>query len=185
MNYKELKDILLIDRSRNIGRDSFFHKLFIITTRHSSWLRWKYIKYVRLSVYYEELYRNKSKIFIIPLFFFLLKKNHLGNKLGFEIGGYNIGRGISLCHIGFIIINGQSKIGDYCTFHGDNCIGNDGITDDCPIIGNGVDIGVGAIIIGGVRIADNVKIGAGAVVVNDILEEGSTVVGIPARMIKR
>ena len=47
--------------------------------------------------------------------------------------------------------------------HGDNCIGNNGKDDECPIIGSHVDIGVGAKILGGVHIADNCTIGAGAV----------------------
>ena len=65
-------------------------------------------------------------------------------------------------------------------FHGNNCIGNNGKTEDCPVIGDNVDIGFGAIIIGNVKIADNVKIGANAVVTKSCLEEGATLVGIPA-----
>lgn len=67
--------------------------------------------------------------------------------------------------------------------HGDNCIGNNGITDDAPTIGNNVDIGFGAKIIGGIKIADDVKIGAGAIVVKDCLRKGATLVGVPAHEI--
>ncbi len=66
-----------------------------------------------------------------------------------------------------------------------NCIGNDGISDECPIIGDNVEIGVGAKIIGNIKITNNVIIGAGAVVVNDILEENSVVAGVPAKIIKK
>ncbi len=52
-----------------------------------------------------------------------------------------------------------------------------------PVIGKNVLIGAGACILGPVVIADNVKIGANAVVVTDI-PEGSTAVGIPAKIIK-
>ena len=45
-------------------------------------------------------------------------------------------------------------------------------------------LGVGAKIIGNVKIADNVRIAAGAVVVKDIIENGCTVAGIPAKIIK-
>lgn len=68
--------------------------------------------------------------------------------------------------------------------HGDNCIGNNGKDDECPIIGSHVDIGVGAKILGGIHIADNCTIGAGAVVVNDFMEPGSVIGGIPAKKIK-
>lgn len=50
-----------------------------------------------------------------------------------------------------------------------------------PVIGNNVEIGVGAKIIGDIYIADNIKIGAGAVVTKSFYEEGITLVGIPAK----
>ena len=34
--------------------------------------------------------------------------------------------------------------------HGDNCIGNNGKTEGCPIIGDNVDIGTGAKILGAI-----------------------------------
>ena len=46
-----------------------------------------------------------------------------------------------------------------------------------------MDIGQGAQILGGIRIADGVRIGAGAVVVKDILEPGVTVVGVPGKIV--
>ena len=52
-----------------------------------------------------------------------------------------------------------------------------------PKIGDNVDIGVGAKIIGDITIADNVKIGAGAVIVKSITTPGVTVIGIPGRVI--
>ena len=64
----------------------------------------------------------------------------------------------------------------------DNCIGNKGPkSSPCPIIGNNVEIGVGAKIIGGVTIADDIVIGAGAVVVDSFLEKGIIIGGVPAR----
>lgn len=51
----------------------------------------------------------------------------------------------------------------------------------CPQIGNNVEIGVGAKVIGNITIADNIKIGANAVVTKSFDEEGITLVGIPAR----
>ena len=50
------------------------------------------------------------------------------------------------------------------------------------MVGDNVEFGVGSSVIGGIRIANNVKIGAGAVVTKDILEEGVTVIGIPAHI---
>jgi len=44
-----------------------------------------------------------------------------------------------------------------------------------------VDIGVGAVIIGGIHIADGCIIGANAVVNKDFPNPGKVIIGIPAR----
>ena len=50
-------------------------------------------------------------------------------------------------------------------------------------IGDDVDIGFGAVIIGGVKIPNNCKIGANAVVITSFYEEGLTLVGNPAHAV--
>ena len=77
-------------------------------------------------------------------------------------------------------MNRGARVGKNCVLHGDNCIGNNGNDNVCPIIGDNVDIGVGAKIIGNVHIANNVKIGAGAVVIKSCEELGAVLVGVPA-----
>ena len=54
---------------------------------------------------------------------------------------------------------------------------------DCPRIGDGVTIGVGAIVIGDIVLGDGATVGAGAVVVHDV-PAGATVVGVPARTLQ-
>ena len=152
-----------------------------IITNDMTYKRLKYIKYMR----YCDLYDYKSGLLkSLKKLYYSRKKNKLGLLLGYEINSQNIGGGLCLFHNGPIVINGNSIIGENCKLHGDNCIGNDGKTDDCPIIGNNVDIGVGAKIIGKVKIADDVIIGAGSIVVTDIDKKGSVVVGVPGRIIK-
>ena len=56
--------------------------------------------------------------------------------------------------------------------------------DDAPIIGNNVEVGFGAVIIGKVKIADGIKIGANSVVANSFLEPNITIAGVPAKKIK-
>ncbi|NHQ68895.1 serine acetyltransferase, partial [Elizabethkingia miricola] len=66
------------------------------------------------------------------------------------------------------------------------CIGSKGILpDDSPIIGDNVDIGQGAQILGGITIADGVRIGAGSIVTKSVFEENVTIVGIPAKIISK
>ena len=115
--------------------------------------------------------------------YYVSKKNRLGEKLGLEIETTNIKPGLLIYHYN-IVINGNSQLGKNCHLHGNNCIGNDGKSNECPVIGDNVSLGVGAVVIGNVIIANNIKIAAGAVVVNSFLEEGITIGGIPAKKIK-
>lgn len=69
-------------------------------------------------------------------------------------------------------------------YTGMNCIGAKHYIDDAPIIGNNVDIGFGAILIGKIKIADGIKIGANSVVTKSFLEPNITIAGVPAKKIK-
>ena len=53
-----------------------------------------------------------------------------------------------------------------------------------PTIGNNVMISAGAKVLGSFTIGDNSKIGAGSVVLHEV-PPGSTVVGVPGRVVKR
>lgn len=109
------------------------------------------------------------------------QRNLLSERCGVEIGiSSRIGRGLDLWH-GGIVINGT--LGDYCTLHGNNIIGNKGKgrETESPVIGSHADIGAGANVIGGLELADGVKIGAGALVVKSCRLENSVLVGVPAK----
>lgn len=95
-----------------------------------------------------------------------------------------IGKGLRIHHYGCIVINNKSIIGEKCTLRHEVTIGNRRSSDDCPIIGDNCDIGVGAKILGKIVIGNNVTIGANAVVITDI-PDNSLAVGIPARIIKK
>ncbi|EQC69604.1 Serine acetyltransferase [Streptococcus sp. HSISB1] len=142
----------------------------------------KYLKFLRK----EERYFSKGGIFYrIISMYFSRKKNSLGSKLGFYIPKNTLGDNVTIYHHGAITISGDAKIGRNCVLHGMNCIGNDGINKGAPIIGNNVDIGVGAKIIGDIKIADGIKIGANAVVTKDCNIEGATLIGIPAKILEK
>lgn len=120
----------------------------------------------------------------IAYLFYTRRRNRLGRKLGIEAETFNVGKGLLVFHhAGGIVLNGSTKIGEHCHLHGNNYIGNSGKVLDCPVLGDNIMLGVGAKVIGNVRVANNVKIAAGAVVVKDVLEEGCTVGGIPAKEI--
>ncbi len=106
--------------------------------------------------------------------------HRMASRYCMELAAKRMGRNVRFWHLG-IVINCHSTIGDGCIFHGNNCVGNKGHDLlSVPIIGNNVDIGFGACIIGNVQIADNIVIGANAVVNKSFLEPNIILGGIPA-----
>lgn len=91
-----------------------------------------------------------------------------------------IGRNFVIDHFGGIIVSGYAKFGDDCRIRNGVVVGLRHVEDKrAPIIGNNVDIGAGAKILGPIRIGDNVLIGANAVVLCDV-PSNSIAVGVPA-----
>jgi serine O-acetyltransferase len=97
-----------------------------------------------------------------------------------------IGRRLTIEHSGAIVIHGNSRIGDDCILRQGVTIGNRRLNEplDAPRIGNRVNIGAGAKILGAVTVGDDVEIGANAVVLQDV-PSNSIAVGVPARVIAR
>lgn len=96
----------------------------------------------------------------------------------------DIGEGFYIGHFGGIILNGNVKIGKNCSIGSGVVIGTRGLGDQgVPVLGDNVYVGVGAKILGGVKIGNNVQIGANAVVLADI-PDNATAVGIPAKVAK-
>ncbi len=91
-----------------------------------------------------------------------------------------IGGGCYIPHGVGLVIGGATVIGDDCTLLQGVTLGEASFdTDDCPRVGNGVTIGAGAKVLGGITIGDRVFIGAGAVVLSDV-PPGHVAVGVPA-----
>lgn len=96
--------------------------------------------------------------------------------------GASIGPGLRIYHFGGIMISSSATIGRNCTLRQNVCIGTRYASDDAPQVGDNVEFGVGAVVIGKIRIGNNVRIGANAVVLTDI-PDNSTAVGVPARLV--
>jgi serine O-acetyltransferase len=94
----------------------------------------------------------------------------------------NIGPGLFLQHAFATIIHARS-IGKNCWINQQVTIGFNGAGKH-PTIGDNVTVRAGAKVLGDITIGDNVVIGAGAVVVKDV-PANCTVVGVPARIVKR
>lgn len=92
----------------------------------------------------------------------------------------SFGPGLRLPHAGRgIMIHSSVTVGAGVTIYHRVSLGvRDGRSG--PTIGNGVEIGTGAAVLGPITVADNCRIGANAVLVSDT-EPGRRYAGVPAR----
>jgi serine O-acetyltransferase len=91
-----------------------------------------------------------------------------------------IGRRFVIDHFGGIVISGYAKFGDDCRIRNGVVVGLARVDDPCaPVIGDRVDIGAGAKVLGRIRIGNDVLIGANAVVTIDV-PDNCIAVGVPA-----
>lgn len=104
---------------------------------------------------------------------------------GIEIHpGAKIGKRLFVDHGTGVVIGETAEVGDDVLLYQGVTLGGTGGERGKrhPTIGNRVVVGTGAAILGNIRLGDDVKVGAGSVVVHSV-PEGSTVVGIPGRVI--
>jgi len=94
--------------------------------------------------------------------------------------GAEFGPGFVLIHSTGIVINGSVRGGTGIHLEHQVTIGAE--RRESPILGDGVFIGAGAKIIGGISIGSGAKIGANAVIIQDVPPH-FTAVGNPARLI--
>ncbi|MEG3957965.1 serine acetyltransferase [Microcoleus sp. herbarium2] len=120
-----------------------------------------------LSILYRSLYR---KI-----------RNTYGIDLPYTV---KLGRRVVIEHQSAIIIHGYCTIGDDCIIRQGVTLGNRYLDKplESPQLGDRVNVGAGAKILGKVNLGDDVNIGANAVVLSDV-PAGKTAVGIPAKIL--
>lgn len=93
-----------------------------------------------------------------------------------------IGRNFVIEHSGGIVVSGFARFGDNCRIRNGVVVGLSRVEDPCaPQIGDNVDVGAGAKVLGNIRIGNNVLIGANAVVLTDV-PDNCIAVGVPARI---
>lgn len=108
-------------------------------------------------------------------------------KTGIEIHpGATIGRRLVIDHGTGIVIGETTEIGDDVLIYQGVTLGGTGKDTGKrhPTIGNNVMISAGAKVLGPFKIGDNSRVAAGAVVLEEV-PPNSTVVGVPARVVKQ
>lgn len=132
---------------------------------------YKHAKYLRKAEYAyntKKFYRHLS----------LLRLLRIQTRYGISIP-LNVFTGcFQIVHLGSVIINHKTVIGNNCRIHPGVCIGDN--KGKAPVIGDNVYFGPGSKAFGEIRIANGVRVGANAVVTKSYPEENAVLVGIPA-----
>ncbi len=115
--------------------------------------------------------------------FFIFKINEF---LGVSIApSCDIGPGLYIGHTGCIFLYHTVIAGKNLSIGQQVTIGTKGLgVKGAPVIGDDVYIGVGAKLLGPIKVGNNVRIGANAVVIKDV-PDNATVVGVPGRVVRR
>ena len=133
-------------------------------------------------------YRVAHKLFLNKHYFLARwVSQRAARKTGIEIHpGATIGKGLFIDHGSGVIIGETTVIGDNVTLYQGVTLGGTGKEKGKrhPTLGSNIMIGAGAKVLGSCTIGDNCKIGAGSVVLENV-PAGSTVVGVPGRVVKR
>ncbi|WP_082597353.1 serine O-acetyltransferase [Rhizobium sp. Root708] len=96
-----------------------------------------------------------------------------------------VGRNFIIDHFGGIVISGYARFGDNCRIRNGVVVGLKSVGEPgVPVLGDNVDIGAGAKVLGDIRIGNNVVIGANAVVLTDVPDD-CVAVGVPATIKQR
>lgn len=128
-----------------------------------------------------EYYTNSKKR--IRAMLYKLRLSRIQNLYAIHIPLNTCGKGLRIMHVGPILLNSRVRINENCKLHINTALVAGGTNDEVPTLGNGVVVGVGAVVLGGVCIADNIAIGANSVVNKSFYEENIAIAGAPAKKI--
>jgi serine O-acetyltransferase len=100
--------------------------------------------------------------------------------------GARIGKGFFIDHGMGVVIGETTEIGKNCVLFHNVTLGGTGKHKGKrhPTIGDNVMIGTGAIILGPVRVGNNVRIGANTFILMRDVPDNTTVAGTPGRIVK-
>lgn len=95
-----------------------------------------------------------------------------------------VGPGLRIHHGDNLVVNADAIIGADCVLRQGVTIGHLQHGGGAPVIGDRVEFGAYAQVLGNVKVGDDAKIGAMTLVLEDV-PAGATAVGVPARIIPR
>ena len=169
--FKRLREDVNAVRDRDPAARSFWEVFFLYPGV-------KAVRMHRLAHFY---YKHNM------MFLARLVSQRAARKTGIEIHpGATIGRRLVIDHGTGVVIGETTEIGDDVLIYQGVTLGGTGKDTGKrhPTIGNNVMISAGAKVLGPFKIGDNSRVAAGAVVLAEV-PPNSTVVGVPARVVKQ
>lgn len=157
----------------------FYIKVFL---KSESCILLHYMKVVRKLEYFNNN-RHTSILNKLQFHFWNLKWNRLSARYQIRIPVNTVGKGVLILHLGPIIINSHSRVGENCILQPGVILGQRGNKENVPRVGDNAYFGPGCKVIGKVKIGNNVVIAPNSVVIKD-LPDNCVVSGIPANIIK-
>lgn len=146
-SHDDLKDCLKAEKAKYKN----IHMLWLIFPVAEQDFIWKYQWILR----HTEYYKNTGRHIMAALFNIWHKR--ISVKYGIHIPVNTCGKGLKIMHTGPILINGKATIGENVSLHINTAIVAHGNRGGVPTIGNGVVLGVGAVVLGDVRLASDCK----------------------------
>lgn len=178
-NKQQLKEWLAYEKKKYKIGNGVSDLIFGFLQLGQRYVLFRHQKLLRKTEYYTN---TKKKIRATLYRFMLLKMQY---KYAMHVPLNCCSKGFVIIHIGPLLINDKTSFGEDCSVHVNTMFVAGGTNDGAPQIGNHVVVGVGAVVLGPVKIADYVAIGANAVVNKDVTEENVAVAGVPAKVISK
>lgn len=145
---------------------------------------WAHYRLVHPGLYYQRVMRDTEYLYATGRKR-LARLRHAYLKMLAIISGISVppgvfGRGLTIPHVGSIVVNDKVRAGSFCRVHSATNIGE--YRGSAPILGNGVYIGPGAVLYGGIRLGSRCVVGANSVVNSDV-PANTVVAGAPAKVV--
>lgn len=135
---------------------------------------------IAVKMYRLERWCYDHKLYVCAKLIYRFMQIFLGCTIPYSV---EMGGGVTIAHFHGIVIHHLCKIGAGTVIYQNVTLGGRNGKPG-PEIGENCVIGAGACILGKIKIGNNVNVGANAVVLESV-PDNCTVVGVPARIIKR
>lgn len=178
MTFEAFKNLVAADQFRYEGRRG--GRDFLTQWRRESGFRFTVV--MRLCTYFRS--QGWSRYGLYHLCLWIHRRMQVKYAAYIEFST-QIGGGLYLGHLCFVVTNTRCVIGENCTLSHGVTIGKTHERSKhpgFPVIGDRVYLGCGAKILGGIKIGNDAVVAPNAVVVTDV-PAGAVVGGIPARVL--